>query len=386
MRLEDELGDPYEVTGSVPDSASVEIELDIVLDDTLPAPDASLVGSPLVTICDAPDEDEAAAELAELIAAAGVVAPYLVTSPYGRRLAHLLEPRAVESPVEGANQRWAAGLGRRAQRLECDAIVAVGGGRCLDVGKLAAARSGLRIFTAPTQISHDGVCSPVAVVPRWSAHAESVLAVAPEAVFFSLPTLMEAPVATVRAGIGDLLTNPYALRDWELAASLGLDVVNPAAWALSLEALELIDPLLELDVYENARDPRFIARLAHALVVSGMAMMHAGSSRPASGAEHKISHAIDSLLGGRALHGEQVALGSVVSAALYGDDRIALRARLESLGLPQHPAELTLQEDELVAVLLAAPGMRPGRFTIIDQAGLDEAGARALVRYIWGPW
>ena len=41
-----------------------------------------------------------------------------------------------------------------------------------------------------------------------------------------------------------------------------------------------------------------------ALVSSGVAMSIAGSSRPASGGEHKFSHAIDRLAPGKALHGE----------------------------------------------------------------------------------
>jgi glycerol-1-phosphate dehydrogenase [NAD(P)+] len=113
-------------------------------------------------------------------------------------------------------------------------------------------------------------------------------------------------------------------------------------------------------------------------------MICAGSSRPASGAEHEISHAIDQHLGGRALHGAQVAFGCVFSVALYGEDPAAFRERLARLGLPQHPGELGLSEDDAVDLLLAAPGTRPGRFTILEDADLDDAKARALVRSVWG--
>jgi glycerol-1-phosphate dehydrogenase [NAD(P)+] len=134
-----------------------------------------------------------------------------------------------------------------------------------------------------------------------------------------------------------------------------------------------------------ARDPGSLRGLADALVMSGMAMICAGSSRPASGGEHEISHAIDQRFRGRALHGAQVAFGCVISVALYGEDTAAFRERLARLGLPQHPAELSLSEDVVVQLLLAAPETRPGRFTILEDADLDEAKARALVRSIWGP-
>jgi glycerol-1-phosphate dehydrogenase [NAD(P)+] len=112
-------------------------------------------------------------------------------------------------------------------------------------------------------------------------------------------------------------------------------------------------------------------------------MICAGTSRPASGAEHEISHAIDQLHGGRALHGAQVAFGAIVSVALYGEDTDTFRARLRRLGLPQHPSELGLTPEEVVVVLLEAPETRAGRFTVLEDADLDEDAARALVAKIW---
>ena len=69
--------------------------------------------------------------------------------------------------------------------------------------------------------------------------------------------------------------------------------------------------------------------------------------------------------------------------ALYGEDTNAFRAQLERIGLPQHPSDLGLSEDEVVTLLLAAPDTRPGRFTILEDADLDAERARTLVRRIW---
>jgi glycerol-1-phosphate dehydrogenase [NAD(P)+] len=124
-------------------------------------------------------------------------------------------------------------------------------------------------------------------------------------------------------------------------------------------------------------------RLADGLVLSGMAMVHAGNSRPASGGEHEISHAVDHLFGGRALHGAQVAFGCLISTELYGGDTQGFRARLSQLRLPQHPADLGLSEDDMIKILLAAPYMRPGRFTVLEDTDLDEGDARALLERIW---
>ena len=332
------------------------------------------------------NEEDAAAELALRVAEMGLEAPFVVCGVHGERLGSRLSGiHQREAPIPDANQEWAAALGHRAHRQGADCIVAIGGGRCLDVGKLAAARAGLVMIAVPTQLSHDGLCSPVAVVPDGAGHRDSVGAIAPKAVFLSLPTLTGAPAESVRAGIGDLLANPLALRDWDLAVRHGLEETNERAWELSVESFELIEPYLEADPAQSAQSPEFLRRLADALVLSGLAMITAGTSRPASGAEHEISHAIDMLFGGRAMHGAQVAFGCIFSAALYGDDADAFRKRLEILGLPHLPGRLGLGEDDLIEMLLRAPDTRPGRFTILEDAALDEAGARALVRKIWRP-
>jgi glycerol-1-phosphate dehydrogenase [NAD(P)+] len=208
-------------------------------------------------------------------------------------------------------------------------------------------------------------------------------ALAPRLVFLSMPTLIGAPRASVRAGVGDLLANPLALRDWALASERGLEELDQRSWDLSVRSFELIQEDLHGDLSVAAQSPEFLRRLADALVLSGTSMIVAGTSRPASGGEHEISHAIDELFGGRALHGEQVAFGCLVSVALYGDDVEASRSQLVHLGLPSHPRDLGMSAEDVVAVLLHAPDTRPGRFTVLEHADLDEPQAAALVAKLW---
>lgn len=329
-------------------------------------------------------EDDAAEQLARQLHDEDITSPLVISSVHGRNLAARLNGiKESEAPAANANQQWAAELGTRARRGGADAVIAIGGGRCIDVAKLAAVRAGLTIVAVPTQLSHDGICSPVAVVPNDEAINESVGAIPPRLVFISVPTLIGAPAASVRAGLGDLMANPLALRDWALAAERGLEEIDQRAWDLSVESYQLIKRHLDADPTEAGKDPAFLRELADALVLSGMAMTYVGTSRPASGAEHEISHAIDELLGGRALHGAQVAFGCIFSVALYGEDTGAFRNQLRRIGLPQHPADLGLTEDETVTLVLAAPDTRPGRFTILEDADLDESSARTLVRRIW---
>lgn len=337
---------------------------------------------PQIFVFDGADESAAASELRDVVHGLGEE-PFVVTSQRGATLAEYLGSGERVTPPPGAAKEWASKLGRKIRRSGAKLVVAIGGGRALDLGKLAAARAGAVILTVPTQLSHDGLCSPVAVVPIGGGKTDSLGVVAPKGVFLSLPTLVEAPVESVRAGVGDLLANPLALRDWALAAGRGLAEIDRRAWDMSVESFALIEPHLDSDIAGRARDPVFQRTLADALVLSGMAMIQAGTSRPASGAEHEISHAIDQIYGGRAMHGAQVAFGCIMSVALYGEDTAAFRARLRRLGLPDHPEMLGLDYDDMTRVLLTAPDTRPGRFTVLEDAALEEKGARRLVHDTW---
>lgn len=340
---------------------------------------------PSVFVFDQGDEDAAARDLASKIENLGIEAPFVLHSIHGAKLAGAQNAVERVVPPPAANQEWASILGSKVKRSGADAILAVGGGRCLDVAKLAAARAGVITIAVPTQLSHDGICSPVAVVPNESGRTESLGAVAPRAVFVSIPTVTKAPAETIAAGLGDLLANPLALRDWALASERGLIDTDERAWSLSVQSFERIEPHLDTDPAKAVNRMHLVRELADALVLSGMAMICAGTSRPASGAEHEVSHAIDQLYGGRAMHGAQVAFGAIISVALYGEDTDVFRGRLRRLGLPDHPSKLGLTFDDVVRVLMEAPETRAGRFTILEDADLDEDAARVLVAKIWTP-
>ena len=360
-----------------------------VLSDTEPISGSlRVVDFPLVTVSAAiHNEDEVAGEFAQWLQTSGFRRPFVISSQHGAPLIRAVRGSVgIVVPAGVANQPWALSVAHDAAAAGADSIVAVGGGRCIDAAKIAASEAALPLVAVPTQISHDGICSPVAVVPKKNGLGESLSAVSPTAAFFSLPTLSRSPLDSIRAGIGDLMSNPLALKDWDLSAKITGERVKRSAWHLAFESYQLIEPLLEVPLAEGVREAKTLGRLSHALANSGLAMMRAGSSRPASGAEHKISHAMDQLLGGRALHGQQVAFGSMISAQLHGEDVDALRGQLINVGLPHHPRALGLSHDQLVRLIVAAPLTRPGRFTILEHIDLSDRAASRVVRAIWGSW
>ena len=119
-----------------------------------------------------------------------------------------------------------------------------------------------------------------------------------------------------------------------------------------------------------------------ALVASGVAMSIAGSSRPASGAEHKFSHALDRIAPGKGLHGEKCGVGTIITLFLHGGDWRGTRESLRKIGAPTTPTELGIDDATAVEGLLLAATIRPERFTILDM-GLTRESAESLIRMLY---
>jgi glycerol-1-phosphate dehydrogenase [NAD(P)+] len=124
------------------------------------------------------------------------------------------------------------------------------------------------------------------------------------------------------SGYGDLLAKITAGADWIIADALQIEPIKENEWSLVQGPLrEATGRPAEL----NAGDSDATAALIEGLVMSGLAMQAASSSRPASGAEHQFSHLWEMEgLGQDPPHGEpplshgfKVALGTVSIAALY---------------------------------------------------------------------
>jgi glycerol-1-phosphate dehydrogenase [NAD(P)+] len=176
--------------------------------------------------------------------------------------------------------------------------------------------------------------------------------------------------------VGDLLANPCALHDWRLAAAAGGEEVDDFAALLSQSAFDLV---YTAEVSSGPPPQEFLHRLLRGLVLSGLAMEIAGSSRPCSGAEHLISHALDSLHPGTAQHGEQVAFGALVATRLQGGDWRRLREFMLAAGLEDAARGFGLEVRDAVAAVRAAPSMRPARHTVLSEAGITDAAVQDAV-------
>jgi glycerol-1-phosphate dehydrogenase [NAD(P)+] len=260
-------------------------------------------------------------------------------------------------------------------------IVGVGGGRVIDTVKLAAARTQTDFISIPTTIAHDGISSPVASLIQRQGTRASYAAAMPAGILVDIDVIGSAPPRTLRSGVGDLASNLTAVLDWKLADRAGQDHYDAFSAMIAETAARRV---LELSDLEHSDSHE---ALAQGLLLSGLAMAAAGTSRPCSGAEHLISHALDRILGDdAAMHGEQVALGCLISATAHQSPLLPiLRRSFAALNLPTHPSDLNISRNQMVEAVLTAPSARPERYTILSELDSDGDAMSLLIETAFGP-
>jgi glycerol-1-phosphate dehydrogenase [NAD(P)+] len=338
------------------------------------------VGTPL-TIDIGPGAVEGLAPLLadRRISAGGHVA-VIVGPGLGEEVAATLRPSLENGEiwdVRGGSVQAGADLAARLRAGFYDAVVGIGGGRTIDVAKYAASLSGLPVVAVATSLAHDGIASPVASLVDDDAGRKSSYGVTmPIAVVVDLDYVRRSEPAMRRSGIGDAISNLSAIADWRLAGRERGEAVDGVAVTFArLAATSIVHREDGID------DDDFLIALAESLVLSGLAMATAGSSRPCSGGDHEILHAIDHLFPGTARHGELAGACSLFTSFLRHDDGLTrgIDDCLSRHGLPRTPRDLGLSAEQFAQAVAAAPGTRPDRYTILEHLALDEAGVRRAV-------
>ena len=259
-----------------------------------------------------------------------------------------------------------------------DFLIGVGGGRVIDTAKIVSYNIDRPFISIPTAASHDGIASARASVPTIEGHA-SLEAQPPMAIVADTGIIASAPHRLLAAGCADVISNYTAILDWELAHRVKGEPMSEYAITLSKMTAEILVKDAHLIKPHQEQSAWIVIK---ALVSSGVAMSIAGSSRPASGGEHKFSHALDKLAPGKALHGESCGIGTIISMYLHGGDWRAIRTSLKIIGAPTTPADLGIEDSVAVEALLMAKTIRPERFTIFDM-GLTRESAEKLVQMLY---
>ncbi len=256
-----------------------------------------------------------------------------------------------------------------------DFIVGVGGGSKIDLAKKASYDIEIPFISVPTTASHDGIASPRATI-RNNGASMSMEAQEPMGIVADTEIIMQSPYRYLAAGAADVIGNVTSLKDWELAYKLRNEDFSSTAYGLAKYAAEALIENAS-SIKPNLEDSAWL--IVKSIVVSGMAMSIANSSRPASGSEHLFAHALEKRAPGKALHGEMVGVGTIMMMYLHGGDWKGIRDVLRMIGAPTTAKELGVEKDDIIWALIHAHKMRK-RYTILGDKGLSKDAAEKLAK------
>ena len=255
-----------------------------------------------------------------------------------------------------------------------DLIVGIGGGRSVDTAKLISYNLSIPFVSLPTAASHDGMASPFVSVKSDKPH--SIVASAPMGVFVDIDIIKKAPSKLLASGCGDLIANIIAVKDWQLGHKRKKEYYGRYAADLAMMSAKIVMENSS-EFAKKGLDERVIVE---GLISAGVASCIAGSSRPCSGAEHLISHALDKIAPGIGLHGEKCGIGSIMMAKLQGQDWKKIIKTLKDVGAPTTAKQIGLESNMIIEALMIAQELRPERYTILKEIKMTKKVAMNLAK------
>jgi len=241
----------------------------------------------------------------------------------------------------------------------CDAIFGIGGGKALDFAKYIAGLAGIAYYSVPTSLSNDGFCAPQSSL-LLQGHRKTLPSRMPFAVIVDTAACSRAPEVLWWSGVGDVISKLTAVQDWKLAYHENGEPVNDLAALLSTSTVYQF-------IARPHRDPESIRIMATALMLNGVSMAICGSSRPASGAEHLISHALDELSQRPRYHGIQVGVAAYVTSRLQEQHTETIAQLFNDTGFWGHIRNDPFSLAEWLDAVRVAPSLRPDRYTILHR-------------------
>lgn len=257
---------------------------------------------------------------------------------------------------------------------DTQAILGIGGGKVIDSAKYAGFLRKLPFISIPTSASSDGFSSASASL-LVNSRRTSVPARMAYGIVVDTGVIKTAPEKFLYSGIGDMVSKITALYDWQFEEAHGYGEVNDFALMIAKKAVNSF----VRTPFNTIRDDLFIKELVDSLALSGIANEIAGSSAPASGSEHLISHALDKLLEQPQLHGIQVGLMTYLMSKVQNHRFVRIDTVFQKTGFWDYVSTLSLNADDYLTAIDMAPDMKPYRHTYLHEKQYRELAKELLV-------
>ena len=210
----------------------------------------------------------------------------------------------------------------------------------------------------PTSLSNDGFCSPQSSLTL-EGRRKSLPSAMPFGVAIDTEICLAAPEILWLAGVGDLVAKLTAVADWKLAFNAVGTLVDDFAALLS-------DATVFQFIARPTRDLEGVRLLGTSLMLNGIAMEVCGSSRPASGSEHLISHALDSLGGKPRMHGLQVGTATYLVSLLQKRNSELIADLFEKTGFWRAIAREPFRRADWLEAIRRAPAIKQDFYTVLS--------------------
>ena len=196
-------------------------------------------------------------------------------------------------------------------------ILSVGSGSVNDICRVAAYHLSLPFAIFATAPSMDGFASDTAPIIE-NNFKSTRQARQPDIILADTAILARAPAELKSAGFGDMVAKYIGVLEWRFVHMLTDEYYCPAIAELTMDAVRRMMALCDRVTEE---DEEAAGAIMEALVLSGLAMKLARSSRPASGAEHTVSHYLECYKLVRGIwpeyHGKKVGVATVAINRMY---------------------------------------------------------------------
>ena len=275
--------------------------------------------------------------------------------------------------------------------------LAFGSGTINDAVKLASFELKRPYICVPTAASVDGFAAFGAAITV-DGFKMTLDCPAPKAILADEGILARAPEELTAAGFGDLVAKITAGVDWLAAEAALVEPVAPEIW-------DMVQPFALSILGKSAgirrRESAAIADLYSGLIATGLAMQRYHDSRPASGAEHLLSHVWEmehlSVDGIPVSHGFKVAIGTIAvtifQRTLFSLSRDEMTAAARAAAAAETPAGAEAAGEDLLGRRLAAterllagtPILEKVRETVRDKTlrGAALEARRATIMKNW---
>ena len=167
-----------------------------------------------------------------------------------------------------------------------DLILAVGSGTINDSCRVVSYRLGIPYAILGTAPSMDGYASAGSPT-LFDGSKATIKCTTPRYIIADTEIMRNAPFDMLLAGIGDMFGKYTGILDWELARDYKGEYF---CQRIADDVIEATNLCMENGYALKERSAGSISNIMNGFMVTGLGMAYTGNSRPASGAEHIVSH------------------------------------------------------------------------------------------------